>query len=361
MTTKLQTFDGNIGIGTHDPGAYRLRVDGAFRANALEINGVTNAQVPVGLIAMWWGTVASIPTGWALCDGFNSTLDLRGQFIRGASGDAPSPEAVGTSGGGNTVTLSTANLATHTHTGNSGTQSGNHGHTATVGNQSGNHGHTATVGSQSANHTHPLTTGNQSASHSHPTGNQRANHTHTATTANNSANHTHSASIANSPHPHTHAMSGLRALTSRNQVGNPNTPAANLYGNFAYCSTPISCTIGGRDTNNAAYPHTHPFTTSNASAGHTHPLTVNNNSANHSHPTGNQTANHTHAGTTAGDSATHNHTVTNVANTDTHNHTVTNVANTTTHNHTLTLASAGSGTAVGITNPYYALMYIVKT
>ena len=48
MTTRIQTFNGNIGIGTNDPGSYKLRVEGGVRANSLEINGVTNAQVPSG-------------------------------------------------------------------------------------------------------------------------------------------------------------------------------------------------------------------------------------------------------------------------------------------------------------------------
>jgi hypothetical protein len=356
MTTRIQTFDGNIGIGTDDPGAYKLRIDGTFRANSLEINGVTNAQVPVGLIAMWWGTVASIPTGWALCDGTNSTLDLRGQFIRGASGDAPSPVAVGTSGGSNTVTLLTANLALHTHSGNSGSQSASHTHTATVGNQSASHGHTATVGNQSANHTHTLTSGGNSANHNHGTGNNSANHTHTGTTANNSGNHTHSATAGGiSTYSHQHLYGGILFNTGRNYVGSP--PAPSQYGNFSYNSA------SKRNTNSTSTPHTHPYTTGNNSANHTHPLTVNNNSANHTHPVGNQSANHTHTGTTANHSTPQNHihAVTNVANTATHTHTVTNGTQSASHAHPITLASAGSGTAVGITNPYYALMYIVKT
>jgi hypothetical protein len=40
--------------------------------------------VPVGSILMWSGTIASIPSGWYLCDGTNSTPDLRNKFIVGA-------------------------------------------------------------------------------------------------------------------------------------------------------------------------------------------------------------------------------------------------------------------------------------
>lgn len=43
--------------------------------------------IPSGLITMWSGTIASIPSGWYLCDGNNSTPDLRDKFIIGAKQD----------------------------------------------------------------------------------------------------------------------------------------------------------------------------------------------------------------------------------------------------------------------------------
>ena len=45
------------------------------------------ASALTGIIAMWSGTIATIPTGWVLCDGTNSTPDLRDKFIIGASAD----------------------------------------------------------------------------------------------------------------------------------------------------------------------------------------------------------------------------------------------------------------------------------
>lgn len=41
--------------------------------------------IPAGIIAMWSGTLASIPAGWILCDGTNGTPDLRDRFIMGWS------------------------------------------------------------------------------------------------------------------------------------------------------------------------------------------------------------------------------------------------------------------------------------
>ena len=43
--------------------------------------------VPTGVIVMWSGTVATIPSGWLICDGSNSTPDLRDRFIIGARQD----------------------------------------------------------------------------------------------------------------------------------------------------------------------------------------------------------------------------------------------------------------------------------
>ena len=40
-----------------------------------------------GMIVMWSGTVATIPSGWVLCNGSNSTPDLRDRFIIGARQD----------------------------------------------------------------------------------------------------------------------------------------------------------------------------------------------------------------------------------------------------------------------------------
>ena len=37
-----------------------------------------------GAIMMWSGAVATIPSGWFLCDGQNNTPDLRNKFIIGA-------------------------------------------------------------------------------------------------------------------------------------------------------------------------------------------------------------------------------------------------------------------------------------
>jgi len=87
----------------------------AVTASAAELNlldGKTAEDFfPSGGIIMWSGSVASIPSGWFLCDGSNSTPDLRNRFIVGA-GDT---YAVDATGGAASVTLSEAQLPAHTH------------------------------------------------------------------------------------------------------------------------------------------------------------------------------------------------------------------------------------------------------
>lgn len=51
--------------------------------------------VPTGAIMMWSGASTAIPDGWVLCDGTNSTPDLRNRFVIGAG----STYAVGATGG----------------------------------------------------------------------------------------------------------------------------------------------------------------------------------------------------------------------------------------------------------------------
>jgi hypothetical protein len=56
---------------------------------------------------MWSGTIASIPAGWVLCDGSNSTPDLRARFIKGAAAGA-NPGRIG---GDSTISLGYGTIA----------------------------------------------------------------------------------------------------------------------------------------------------------------------------------------------------------------------------------------------------------
>jgi hypothetical protein len=94
-----------------------------------------NARMPTGFIGMWSGSIATIPTGWLLCNGTNGTPDLRDRFIVGAG----STYAVAATGGS-----ANAVVVTHNHGGTTSAE-GSHSHTF-----SGN------TGGQSANHTHSM-------------------------------------------------------------------------------------------------------------------------------------------------------------------------------------------------------------
>jgi len=45
------------------------------------------ASMVPGLIALWHGTIATIPPHWVWCDGNNGTPDLRNRYVIGASAD----------------------------------------------------------------------------------------------------------------------------------------------------------------------------------------------------------------------------------------------------------------------------------
>lgn len=53
----------------------------------VSLSKTAQPSFPVGGIVMWSGSIATIPTGWFLCNGANSTPDLRDRFIIGASQD----------------------------------------------------------------------------------------------------------------------------------------------------------------------------------------------------------------------------------------------------------------------------------
>lgn len=53
------------------------------------------ANVPDGLIILWHGTIASIPSGWVICDGNNGTPNLLGKFVEGVATAATDPGSTG--------------------------------------------------------------------------------------------------------------------------------------------------------------------------------------------------------------------------------------------------------------------------
>jgi microcystin-dependent protein len=139
---------------------------------------------PTGGIIMWSGSIGSIPAGWFLCDGNNSTPNLQDRFIVGAG----STYAVDATGGATTDTSSS---------------DGDHSHTITVNN------HTLTE-SEMPSHTHDVTrvdaTGGSSTLIGKTTsGLSTINEANAATSTGGSSGHNHTAS-SNSTGAHTHEV-----------------------------------------------------------------------------------------------------------------------------------------------------------
>ena len=76
-----------------------------------------SAAFSTGMIMMWSGTIATIPTGWVLCNGSNSTPDLRNRFVIGAHSDSAGV-AYSTVTGSNTTSGGSKDAinVSHTHT-----------------------------------------------------------------------------------------------------------------------------------------------------------------------------------------------------------------------------------------------------
>ena len=105
-------------------------LNGNWTALDTELKAVADANtaqaaylVPSGGIIMWSGAIGAIPSGWYLCDGTNGTPNLQNRFVVGA-GDS---YAVGDTGGADSVTLSSTQIPSHTHS-FSGTTSSNGSH-----------------------------------------------------------------------------------------------------------------------------------------------------------------------------------------------------------------------------------------
>jgi hypothetical protein len=73
----------------------------------------SSSTLPTGMILLWSGSIGSIPSGYLLCDGTNSTPDLRDRFIIGA-GSSYSVNQTG--GSADAIVVSHSHTATSTVT-----------------------------------------------------------------------------------------------------------------------------------------------------------------------------------------------------------------------------------------------------
>jgi hypothetical protein len=113
--TNSPTFTGTPLAPTAASGTNNTQV-----ATTAFVTTAVAASFPTGGIIMWSGSVASIPSGWALCNGSNGTPDLRNKFVVGAG----STYAVDATGGS-----ADAIVVSHTHTATSTSTVTDPGHT----------------------------------------------------------------------------------------------------------------------------------------------------------------------------------------------------------------------------------------
>lgn len=69
------------------------------------------ASLPTGAIMMWSGSIASIPSGWGLCDGSAGRPDLRNRFVMGARASY----GVSAVGGAENIVINANQLPAHVH------------------------------------------------------------------------------------------------------------------------------------------------------------------------------------------------------------------------------------------------------
>jgi microcystin-dependent protein len=135
----ILTSSGNVGIGTTNPvSTLDVRGNASITGNLTvtapaTVNGY--GTIPIGGIIMWSG--ASVPTGWALCNGGNGTPNLLDRFIIGAGGAL----GIGTTGGS-----ANATLVSHTHTAST--------------DSAGIHAHRLYISQNSSGNTNRMDTGN---------------------------------------------------------------------------------------------------------------------------------------------------------------------------------------------------------
>ena len=107
------TSAGQLWFDTSGAGVLKVRdkADSAY-----DDVDTTSTALPTGIISLWYGSIASIPSGWSLCDGSGSTPDLRDRFVVGAgTGGSYAVDATGGSTTSGAHTLTTSEMPAHTH------------------------------------------------------------------------------------------------------------------------------------------------------------------------------------------------------------------------------------------------------
>ena len=270
--------------------------------------------VPSGTIVMYNGS--SAPTGWVICNGSNSTPDLRDKFILAAG----STYSVGDTGGS-----ADAVVVSHSHgAGNFGTNNtGSHTHGQGNLSTSNTGGHAHASGNLSTNNTgsHSHT---QSGSGSGSTGNQSHNHYHTTSANVTIGGGSHSHNITTAPgDDHNDSIRKTQSGRADSSYYATSTEASSHTHNFNFT----------QDTLGVSQNHTHDF---NFNIG------------------GNTGSDGSHSHNVSGNTATNGD----------HSHNVSgNTGTNGDHSHTISGNSSSQGSSGSGANlpPYYTLTFIMKT
>ena len=118
FVTFVETSSGNNPIRVdagikYNPSTNRLTA-GSFAGDGSALTNLTVDGFVSGMIILWSGAADAIPTGFALCDGNNSTPNLSGRFVVGYDA-SNSDYDVDDTGGSESVTLTVNQIPAHTH------------------------------------------------------------------------------------------------------------------------------------------------------------------------------------------------------------------------------------------------------
>lgn len=345
VETTIQTFDGNVGIGTNDPGSNKLKVTGGTTSleglsvtSSLSVGGVTNAHVPSGLIIMWHGE--TIPTGWSLCDGTSPTPDLRDRFIL-SKGNSSS---IGDTGGANNLSIDGSTLPSHTHS-VSTSQDGSHSHTINA------------LASYATTHNHTLTASVEPA-HSHASNLDGGDHTHAVNT--NQVSHQHNASTNNANSGHQHWQGLYIQQPNVLYADGKSSSYPSILGHFldqSYQNTTHNQSGDAHKANQGTGKYY-----ISEDRGHNHNASLVANNLAHTHP----------APASAAATSSHTHNITSISQVSNHTHDISNNVDSVSHGHTVQHGSSGNHTHTSTTNSsgqsgtvvkmpvYYALAFIMK-
>lgn len=290
-------------------------------------------------IMIWSGALASVPAGWYLCNGANSTPDLHAKFIRGAYAAGTRPSGTDVGAVGHTHTLGNSSDDVHAHALMDGTTTG------------GMHQHTTSAGANAY-----VGTGDKDLQIDYDSG-----HAATHTTQNGTASaHTHtqaSAPVYAPPYLYLgYIMCAVAGIMPDAPIGGIclwTGSEADVPTDWAYCDgtsgTPdlrdkflYGYKAGTNTVGATGGGATHTHTLTNAGT-HTHPATVASGGASHTHTLGYSVSGAYVLG------GSNDYTIDNTDGSHIHDTTTTSAGN---HSHTVTTET--------FLERYYTLAYLIK-